>query len=335
MAKGIRKRGDKWMVDVTVAGKRRTATCDSYEKAIARRETLKNEATYGQGKAWTIGEALKRTHERVWKGTRSEEAAVRNAQMAVDHFGAGQLLDEIDTPMIDGFVEALEEEGKSNATINRKLAALSKLFTVAAQRGGARGKPYFPRKRESQGRIRYLTDDEEAALLSTFSKFGKTEHLDAVVVLLDTGMRCGELWRLRKRDIDHRSKLLHIWETKGDLPRSIPMTRRVEEVIKRRMMALEPGDKLFPYDNWWMRTGWGRVRDHLGYTDDPQFVPHMLRHTCASRLVQRGASLKVVQDWLGHKTISITMRYAHLAPQQLQQAANLLEGNTQNEAVEG
>lgn len=335
MAKGIRQRGDKWMVDVTVAGKRRTATCGTYQQAIAKREALKHEAANGKGKAWTMGEALKRTHERVWKGTRSETAAVRNAQRAVDHFGADQYLDEIDTPMIDDYVETLEEEGNSNATINRKLAGLSKLFTVAAQRGGARGRPHFPRKREAQGRIRYLTDDEEVALLNTFSHFGKTEHLDAVVVLLDTGMRCGELWRLRKRDVDHRSKLLHIWETKGDLPRSIPMTRRVEEIIKRRMIACEAGDKLFPYDNFWMRNGWGRVRDHLGYRDDPQFVPHMLRHTCASRPVQRGASLKVVQDWLGHKTISITMRYAHLAPQQLQQAASLLEGNPQGEAIEG
>lgn len=323
--KGIRQRGKKWMVDVTVSGQRRTATCDSYEEALQKRINLKSEGEKGATAAWSLRRAFERTRDREWKGKASEGHAVRNAQIALDFFGPETRLDQITTAKIDDYVEELERRGNSDATINRKLAALSKLFTVAAQRGGVQGKPHFPRKQESQGRIRYLDDNEEQALLDTFQHFGKTDHRDAVIVLVDTGIRCGELWRIKRRDIDHKSGLIHVWETKSDVPRSVPMTTRVADVIARRSANLDRGDRLFPYDNWWLRTGWQRVRDHLGYTDDPQWVPHMLRHTCASRLVQRGAPLKVVQEWLGHKTITITMRYSHLAPRNLQAAAGLLE----------
>ncbi len=58
---------------------------------------------------------------------------------------------------------------------------------------------------------------------------------------------------------------------------------------------------------------------------DDQFIPHCLRHTCASRLVQRGVPILVVQQWLGHKTIQMTMRYAHLCPTNLEEAVKVLE----------
>ena len=63
----------------------------------------------------------------------------------------------------------------------------------------------------------------------------------------------------------------------------------------------------------------------MGLAEDDGFVPHALRHTWASRLIQRGVSLRVVQEWLGHKTITVTMRYAHLSPKSLLAAVSVLE----------
>ena len=51
--------------------------------------------------------------------------------------------------------------------------------------------------------------------------------------------------------------------------------------------------------------------------DDPQVVPHVLRHTCASRLAQSGVDIKRIQEFLGHRTLSMTLRYAHLSPKHL------------------
>ena len=67
--------------------------------------------------------------------------------------------------------------------------------------------------------------------------------------------------------------------------------------------------------------------------DDPQFVVHMLRHTCASRLVQRGVPLAVVQKWMGHSNIQTTLRYAHLAPESLMVGKEALEQVSERPAL--
>jgi len=76
---------------------------------------------------------------------------------------------------------------------------------------------------------------------------------------------------------------------------------------------------------------WDRLRTHLNYSHDKQFVVHSLRHTCASRLIQRGVPLAVVQKWMGHRAIQTTLRYAHLAPDNFKVALEALE--TRKEAV--
>ena len=58
----------------------------------------------------------------------------------------------------------------------------------------------------------------------------------------------------------------------------------------------------------------------MGLMGDRHFVPYVCRHTCASRMVQRGVALPVVMEWMGHKAMQMTMRYAHLAPANLQAA---------------
>ena len=75
---------------------------------------------------------------------------------------------------------------------------------------------------------------------------------------------------------------------------------------------------------WQVEEAWRAMRRAIGLGDDPQFVPHALRHTCASRLVQRGASLYAVQKVLGHSTIKVTEKYAHLNPQALHDTIALL-----------
>ena len=71
---------------------------------------------------------------------------------------------------------------------------------------------------------------------------------------------------------------------------------------------------------------WNRAKAKAGYGHDDEVVPHCLRHTCASRLVQRGANLKSVQAWLGHTNIKQTMKYSHLAPGHLHDLRDLLQG---------
>jgi len=63
----------------------------------------------------------------------------------------------------------------------------------------------------------------------------------------------------------------------------------------------------------------------MGLVRDDEFVLHALRHTCATRLVNKGVDLYVVKEWLGYSSIQVTERYAHLAPSKLVHAASILE----------
>lgn len=334
---GIRPRGDVWLVDVQVKGKRKTATEPTRKDAEAKEAELRAQLYAGttdapnapRGKGWTVGTAYARTYQVAWADGRSERTMRLLGLRICAYFGRETPLASIKTDTLDDWVASLKTRGNANGTINRNLAGLSKMMTVAMERGGLEKKPRFPRLREAVGRIRYLTDQEEAEALHLFRQWGKAGHADAFVVLIDTGMRCSELWRLTARDVDLKRGVLAIWQTKADLPRSVPMTRRVRTIIERRMAGLN--DHMFPYNNFWLRNGWLRMREQMGLAGDPQFVPHVLRHTCASRLVQRGVSIPVVKEWLGHKTVQITMRYAHLSPANLLAAVSVLE---QDEAAE-
>lgn len=327
MPRGIRRRGDKFFVDVTLRGRRRTGTAITLVGAKELQVQLKAAIIEGRdvrtkaaGKGWTLGQAFDRTAALEWAGTKGEKTALLNANAAVVHFGRTMLLEDIDTNALDGWVIRLMEKGNSNATINRKLAALSKMMTVAFDRQGLVRKPKMPKRKEPVGRTRFITHEEEKQIEFLLSRWGAVDLSDTLVVLLDTGLRLGELLRLTAADMSQTS--ITVWVSKSDNPRTIPMTKRVRETLCRRS-RMTNGGPLFDFSSRWIQVQWDRVRHHLGLTD---VTLHVMRHTCASRLAQSGqVDLLVIQKWLGHKTITVTQRYAHLIPKNLADAANVLE----------
>ena len=161
-------------------------------------------------------------------------------------------------------------------------------------------------------------------MLAAFQSRGLRDHYAAFVVLIDTGMRPSELWRLKQKDVDLEHGLISIWQAKGNKPRSLPMTDRVVKTLRDRPCELVSG-RLFPFYNRWFWTGWKQAQKDIGLVHDKSFIPYCLRHTCASRLIQRGATLASVQVWLGHRNIQTTLRYAHLKPDNLVDAMQLLQ----------
>lgn len=343
LPRGISIRRGKYFVDILVKGERFYGTfedfetarlhCDEWKKGrlTSARHAGKTEKESVDNPVWTLGKAYEVTKLRRWSGTKSERAALINARIVLEHFGLSVRLDAITAEAIDGFIDAQKAQGKANGTINRKLAALSAMFKVALQRGGCLSKPVIPHLREPKGRIRYLSREEEALVLQTLRLWGKTDHYDATVCLLDTGMRTGELWKLKASNIHLKQGtygiiVLYGDDTKNGATRSIPMTSRTRKILVRRMSEAPEGEPLFPESNnfWYLRV-WDRVAVHIGKDDDPFWVPHILRHTCCSRLVQGGLDMRKVQEWMGHKTIITTQRYAHLSPTDLYKGVDILE----------
>lgn len=110
---------------------------------------------------------------------------------------------------------------------------------------------------------------------------------------------------------------------KGDRPRSIPMTRRTRIILEERHHITRSKPFTISVDE--AERAWQWVRAKMGLEREAEFCIHMLRHSCASRLVNAGVDLYVVKEWLGHSSIQITERYAHLNPMKLVHAVEMLE----------
>lgn len=222
--------------------------------------------------------------------------------------------------MLDQLIAVLRDRGNSNATINRKVAALSKLLRKAHKMGDIHSLPEFRRQKERQGRIRFLEPEEEARLFAAI----RARDEDAwrlSVFLVDTGCRLGEAIGLIWNDLgDDR---VTFWLTKSGRSRTVPLTRRARQsTIAERKGRKGPFAMLTQVR---FRAIWNDAKTEVGLGQDSQVVPHILRHTCASRLVQGGIDIRRVQMWLGHQTLSMTMRYAHLATNDLDPCIPVLE----------
>lgn len=335
----IKQRGESYFVSVCYGGVRKFGTAKTEIDAAKLEATLKAaaiEEAGGGSSSWTLGEALDKTMARVWKGTKNERNNARHIKELKRFFGAALPLEDLDTEQIAAYVEHLEGEGNSDSTINRKIATLGKALSTAVVYGGLKAKPSFAvlRRRESQGRIRFLSDAEELTILRLLDQWSKPDHKDFFCVLLDTGLRCGELLRAEARDLDKTNGMLAVWVNKADLPRSQPLTIRAKEILFRRATAYPTGP-LFPYSPGWYDAQWFRLRGHMGLATDTQFVPHCLRHTFASRLVQRGVPIRTVQELMGHRDIKQTMRYAHLCPKNLSEAIKVLDSGSSGHSPQG
>ena len=225
-------------------------------------------------------------------------------------------ISEVTTSVLDAWLATYDE---TPATHNRRLAAISKVFHVAKQRGYTGPVPYFPRKKEAAHRVRYLSDEEEKELLCTAYDYDLRAY-ELTILLLDTGMRLSEAYRLCMADLNWTTGMITIRQSKSGRPRSVPMTKRVKQLLNTADPKLPI--KLNPQS---FRNTWQKARAAMGMADDRCFVPHMLRHTCASRLVQGGVPIKFVQEWLGHASLDMTLRYAHIAPENLSAAVAVLE----------
>jgi site-specific recombinase XerD len=200
--------------------------------------------------------------------------------------------------------------------VNRFKALLSLTFRLGVDNGKMQSNPakLVRRRREDNGRIRWLSQAEEiklrAAIMANYS-----EHISELDIALNTGLRRGEQYSITWDCVSFDRRLLTISQTKNGQTRHIPMNSAAAaalRILQKRSLGSGPvfmgarGDRLSSPRHWFEKA----VRD-AGLSD---FTWHCLRHTFASRLVMAGVDLRTVQELMGHKTIAMTCRYAHLAP---------------------
>ena len=184
----------------------------------------------------------------------------------------------------------------------------------------------FPRRlKEKKQKVHYLTQDMERELLSWLNCMQRNrEAKDIIECLIDLGCRVNELLNLEKRFVDFDNNQINFNDRKNDNAVAVPMTNRVKSILRRYYREVKDFDKLFSLNYSELNAIWQKARTDLGYANKKFYTLHLCRHTCASRLVQRGCQLLLVKDWLGHEDIKTTMIYAHLAPKALHSIVGVL-----------
>jgi integrase len=216
----------------------------------------------------------------------------------------------------------------SSSTVNKYRCALSKCYNLAIGEKYINFNPVsqVSKLREPNHRVRYLTKEEELRLMAIIES-DYIHILPIVTMALCTGMRKSEILNCKKDWIDIENNYIDILESKSGKERKIPIAEKLLPFIKIALM--DPDNKseyLFlnpdtkePYED--IKHSF---KSSLKKAQINSFRFHDLRHTVATRMVEKGIDLVVVKEILGHSRIETTMRYAHPVTEVKEKAIDVL-----------
>ncbi|MGH9119839.1 MAG: site-specific tyrosine recombinase XerD [Acidimicrobiales bacterium] len=248
-------------------------------------------------------------------------------------------LTQAEEPDLIRYVAHLRGEGKLAASVARALVAVRSLYRFMADEGLAATDPgaHVEPPRVPQGLPKAMTEDEVGLLLGAVVGDDAIARRDTAIleVLYGTGIRISELVGLSLVDLDLDGALLRVFG-KGAKERVVPIGRLARLALER---WLDPGGRPAVAPEHWARRGeaeavflnarggrltrqgaWGIVRRHaaaVGLAD--RLTPHVLRHSCATHMLDRGADIRAVQELLGHASIRTTQVYTKVSTERLWQ----------------
>lgn len=272
-----------------------------------------------------------------------------------------QPLDAIDGKSVEDIITARRLQGISAATTNRELVSLKGVFSRAEEWKLIGQNPVAKiklTKNADRSVVRFLSPDEEIRLRAALNareaqrgaqrlssrewhkargyddshrewpEDGFSDHLMPMVLLaLNTGLRRGELFNLAWKEVNLQARILTVLpeKSKSGKPRHVPLNTEAHDALSRWIKQGSDSGLVFPgrngrkFDN--INKSWSALTASAQVLD---FRFHDLRHTFASKLVMRGVDLNTVRELLGHSDLTMTLRYAHLAPVKLAEAVALL-----------
>lgn len=291
------------------------------ESAIREGRHFKTSAA----KRRTLEEAIKRYQEEILpRKPKSQKHQTRQLNWWSKKIGYLSLAD-VTTSVISEYRSKLADERnlsgkkKSPATVNRYMAALSHLLSIAHKEWEwIHENPCsrLSKLPEPRGRVRFLDEREREALLLACRE-SQSKHLYPIVVLaLSTGARQGEIMSLTWEQVDLEAGRIVLHETKNNDRRVLPLTGHALDVLKEWSCVRHFSSSLLfpnkrnpnvPID---IRSPWYTAMKRADIQD---FRFHDLRHSAASYLAMNGATLAEIAEVLGHKTLQMVKRYAHLS----------------------
>jgi integrase len=331
----IYKRGKSWYYDFQYRGERYAGCIGAVSKTVAKEVLAKKKTEAKEGryestakKPSPLLEDFVEEYFDYYRANRRPHSVRRHeiSWRAIQSVFGSKRLDEISPLALERYRRQRQKAGRSDVTINRELAFLRNLYTMAITWDKAIENPVKKVKlaRENNEKLRILSSDEETRLLDQCG----TQLKPLVITALNTGFRSSELLSLTWADVDFLSGSVTVRAAyaKNGESRSVPMNKVLTEILRTIKIGDSMLESVFrsthgtPYRSF--RSAFERsVRK--ANIEDVTF--HSLRHTFASRLVMAGVDLPTVKELMGHKNINMTLRYTHPSSRHKQNAVNALE----------
>lgn len=245
-------------------------------------------------------------------------------------------MDEISSFDLERLKVDLSRKGLAPATVKHCLVIVRQIYNKAAVWGTYKGEnPIVGVKMPvlQNRRVRFLSRSEADAILNALQARSEQLH-DMALLSLHCGLRAGEIFNLRGQDLDFKNGLINISDPKNTIARKAFMTGTVRKMLKA--WPVQSPDELLFKDN--RHTGqikgvsqtYRSVINDLklndGISDRRQKVLfHTLRHTFASWLALQGETILTIKELLGHRTLAMADRYAHLIPDHKRRAVLTME----------
>lgn len=332
---GVYQVGKSWYIDFYYEGKRYKETVGAVNRTVAKEKLIirKREVIQGTYKPKKVEIGFEKFREQYIEYAKSNKkpSSAQRDEYSLKHlevvFG-GKRLSDISPFLVEKYKTLRKVEGAKPATINHEMACLRHMFTMALKWGKAEKNPVREVKflKEPQGKDRILTPDEEKRLLDYVRSKTKSKHLEAIIITaLNTGMRKGEILKLKWENVDFKNRHITVVDTKNGEIRRVPMNKDLTTILKNVKDKMQPKEYVFsengkPYGD--VKTGWWKALEVSGIDN---FRFHDMRHTFGSRLGMAGVDIKTIQELMGHKDIKMTMRYSHPTPEHKRRAVEVLE----------
>lgn len=346
----VKKRKDgRWYYDIVIHlnGKRvrvrKAAHAQDRAEALRkeREERLKLErGTFAIGKI-PLFQEFSEEFLINWAKPYNKRSEVRTKSMILrlhlNPFFGAMRLDEPQVVDFDKYVAAKLADGYSKKYVKNHLILLQCLYTKAVEWGRIAKAPKFPKIKAPKPPFDFLSFKEADELLDAAQAWRPR-----ILVAVRAGLRQGEMLALQWDHLNFETEMMQVSQgfscgaietTKGDKVRNVPMGQQVLDELRPLKKEhhgtwVFPAEMTFPGAGPRMLTAWECHRALHRVCDRAKIRRigwHTLRHTFASHLVMRGVPLPVVKELLGHASIEMTMRYAHLSPGMTRDAVRMLD----------
>lgn len=333
----IFKRGNAWWIAYSHRGKEHRESSHSESEAQARKLLKKRLGEIGRGRLIgpveekvtfeEMAQDLLKDYEINGKRSRS------SVKLSISHLSTTFALDkalDITTDKARAYIAKRQSEKVTNASINRELSALKRMFSLTVQAGRLSAQPYIPSLEENNARQGFLDHGSFLVLNEKLPNYLK----DPVTFLYLSGWRVSEMRQLEWRDVDLAGKVVRLRPetSKNKDGRVLPLREELLEVFQRAKERRQPdcpwvfhleGQKIGDF-----KKAWKTACKAAGLEGT---LVHDLRRTAIRNMVRAGIPERVAMSLSGHKTRNIFDRYNIVSEADLAQAAEQLHSHLQKQ----